>query len=164
MTFDDIWAARVPSGITITGTRATEHRSLGDYGTLFADYLAPFARLGTQFLLGGALGIDSLALLWLASETEASLTVVVPGTLPGQPADAQHAVAAVREQGRLAKLVELDHPDHPSIEGYHARNRWMVDRSDFVIGFPRRGDMGSGTWHTLEYAAGQGKPRLIVPA
>ncbi|WP_206185121.1 DNA-processing protein DprA [Thermoactinospora rubra] len=163
MTFDDMAADPVLSAITITGTRSTDHRPLGEYRLLFAQYLAPFALPGIRFYLGGARGIDSLALLWLASETQASLTVVVPGTLEGQPADARHAVALVRDQSRLAELVELAHPMHPSTEGYHHRNRWMVDRSDFVIGFPRGEDTASGTWYTLDYAATQNKPRLILP-
>ncbi|WP_217369967.1 hypothetical protein [Nonomuraea antri] len=130
---------------------------------MFVEYLAPFASRETRFYLGGAQGIDSLALLWLASETEASLVVVVPGTLTGQPADARHAVEAVREQERLAELVELRHPHHPSAEAYHSRNRWMVERSRFVIGFPHGDETSSGTWYTIEHGAGHGLPRLILP-
>lgn len=153
----------MPSAITITGTRSSSHRPLHEYPQLFADYIAPFACPSTNFFLGGAPGIDSLALLWLATETPASLTVTVPGNLAGQPADARHAVALTREQGRLGELVELGHPAHPSTESYYHRNRWMVDRSDFVIGFPRGNDPSSGTWYTLNYAAELGKPRLILP-
>ena len=39
----------------------------------------------------------------------------------------------------------------------------MVDRSGFVIGFPKGTDPHSGTWYTVNYAAAQGKPRLVVP-
>lgn len=153
----------VPSAITITGTRSTEHRAKADYECIFAEYLGPFARRGVAFYLGGARGIDSLALLWLAVETGADLHVVVPGTLAEQPADAREAVRMSRERGRLAELVELKSPVHPSVESYHRRNRWMVDRSDFVIGFPRVADKSSGTWYTLEYAALKDKARLILP-
>ncbi len=39
----------------------------------------------------------------------------------------------------------------------------MVDRGQLVIAFPRGEDQTSGTWYTVNYAAEQGKPRLIVP-
>lgn len=151
----------MPHAVTITGTRSTQHRGLVEYRALFDEYVAPFARPGTRFYLGGASGIDSLALLWLAAETEADLTVVVPATLAEQPADARHAVVTVRANGRLGELVELGGETRTS--GYHARNRWMVDRSEFVIGFPLLNGTSSGTEYTVNYAAEQGKPRLVVP-
>ncbi|WP_199565744.1 DNA-processing protein DprA [Spongiactinospora rosea] len=147
--------------MTITGSRATDHRRSDEYWAIFNTYLGPFARAGVAIYLGGASGIDSLALLWLSSETQASLIVATPGTLADQPADARRAVALARERDRLSELVELRHPRHPSTESYHARNRWMVDRSDFVLGFPK-GPSG-GTWYTLNYAAERNKPRLIHP-
>lgn len=148
--------------LTITGTRSTGHRPLQEYRGLFETYVAPFALPGVRFYLGGASGIDSLALLWLAAETEAVLSVVVPAALVDQPADARHAVSTVRRQGRLDQLVELGGICRTS--GYHARNRWMVDRSNFVIGFPlAENQEGGGTGYTLGYAAQQNKPRLVVP-
>ncbi|GII79114.1 hypothetical protein Sru01_40960 [Sphaerisporangium rufum] len=153
----------MPRAVTITGTRSTDHRPLGEYQALFREWLFPFAASGVRFYVGGARGIDSLSLLWLAAETEAELVVVVPGTLAGQPDDARQAVAVVRRQGRLEELIELDHPDHPSTEAYFHRNRWMVDRSEFVIGFPRSGSEGGGTWYTIGHAERQGKARLILP-
>lgn len=152
-----------PTSITITGTRATEHRRLGDYDALFADYLAPFAQEMTRFYIGGARGVDSLALLWLAAQASSKISVVVPRAVADQPADARQAIMTAQEAGRLGELVELRYAGHPSAEGYHHRNRWMVDRSRFVIAFPRGVDLTSGTWYTLNYAAEQGRPRLIVP-
>ncbi|MFC6080836.1 hypothetical protein [Sphaerisporangium aureirubrum] len=163
MTSDDVAAAALPDAITISGTRSTDHRPLVEYREIFAEYVAPFAAPGTRFYIGGASGVDSLTLLWLASETRAELVVVVPGVLSDQPADARRAVAVVRGRGRLGELVQLAHPAHPSAEAYHHRNRWMVDRSGFVIGFPRAGITEGGTWHTLHYAAEHRKPRLILP-
>ncbi|MFB6987668.1 hypothetical protein [Streptomyces sp. NPDC056304] len=46
---------------------------------------------------------------------------------------------------------------------YHARNRWMVDRTSMTIGFPHAAGPSTGTWQTIGYTAEQGKPRLIVP-
>ncbi|CNG04590.1 Uncharacterised protein [Mycobacterium tuberculosis] len=151
----------MPEAVTITGTRATEHRAAAEYWTIFEEYIGPFARPGVRFYLGGASGIDSLALRWLANETEAELTVAVPAKLADQPADARAAIVDAREAGRLAELVELGGPLQKV--GYFARNRWMVDRSALVIGFPRCGTRTSGTWYTLEYAANHDKPRLIMP-
>jgi hypothetical protein len=150
-----------PSAVTITGTRSTAHRDLEDYAALFGIYIRPFALPGTRFYLGGATGIASIALQWLAWETPADLHVVVPGRLEDQPADARHAVAMVRADSRLAELTELKGTlDTP---GYHARNRWMTDRSDMAIGFPLAGkDSGGAVW-TLEYARSAGLPCLIVP-
>ncbi|MFC4052866.1 DNA-processing protein DprA [Actinomadura syzygii] len=151
----------MPQAVTITGTRSTGHRVLREYRAVFDEYVRPFARPGVRFHLGGASGIDSLALRWLADETEAELVVIAPGRLTEQPKDAQDAVAGVRAGGRLAELVELG--GSLNTEGYFTRNRWMVDRSGFVIGFPLKGTTSSGTWYTIDYAANQHKPRLIMP-
>ena len=147
--------------VTITGTRSTGHRDLDSYAELFTNYLAPFADAETRFYVGGANGIDSLSLLWLAENTHAQITIVVPGTTRQQPAEAQHAVA--RSRGRITEVVELRAAELGG-PAFHARNRWMVDHSDMVIGFPLPGPQGrSGTWQTLNYGAEQGKPHLIVP-
>ncbi|MEV5749565.1 hypothetical protein AB0L00_17250 [Actinoallomurus sp. NPDC052308] len=153
----------MPAAITITGTRTTEHRPLGEYDAVFAEYLAPFADGATHFYIGGAIGIDSLALLWLATKARSKITVVTPGTLADQPFEARQAIATAQDKGRLSELIELRHPGHPSTEAYHFRNRWMVDRSEFVIAFPRNVDQTRGTWYTANYAAEQRKPHLIVP-
>lgn len=145
--------------VAITGTRRTGHRVLDEYARLFADYLGPFAE-GAHFYIGGAKGIDSLSLLWLAGNTTADLTVVAPGTVDQQPAEARQAIARTRE--RIKAVVELGAPELKA-PAYHARNRWMVDRSGMTIGFPFGDDPSSGTWQTLAYTADQGKPRLIVP-
>jgi hypothetical protein len=128
---------------------------------MFEEYVSPFAAPGVRFYLGGARGMDSLALLWLAGETETLLSVVVPAGIADQPADARHAVATAQDRGRLDELIELG--GEARTEGYHARNRWMVDRSTFVIGFPLGDDPTSGTWYTVNYAANQRKPRLVIP-
>ncbi|QIJ66535.1 hypothetical protein [Streptomyces sp. JB150] len=145
--------------VTITGTRSTGHRGPEEYAALFAGYLRPFAD-SAHFHIGGAKGIDSLTLLWIADNTAADITVVVPGTVDQQPAEARQAIARVRD--RIREIVELRAPELGS-PAYHARNRWMVDRSSMTIGFPKGEDPASGTWQTLNYTADQGKPRLIVP-
>jgi predicted Rossmann fold nucleotide-binding protein DprA/Smf involved in DNA uptake len=153
----------MPVAITITGTRSTGHRPLGEYDAVFAEYLAPFAGQATHFYIGGAIGIDFLALLWLVTEAKSKITVAVPGTAADQPTGAGQAIAIAQGEGRLSELIELRHSEHPSADAYHHRNRWMVDRSQFVIAFPHGVDQTRGTWYTANYAAEQGKPRLIVP-
>jgi hypothetical protein len=148
--------------VTITGTRSVPAAAGDRLDELFRDYLLPFASADLMFYVGGAVGIDSLTLTWLARNTNAALTVVTPCSLKDQPEAAQEAVEACRRAGRLAELVELG-GERLGTATYHARNRWMVDRSGFVVGFPVGEDDGSGTWYTLNYSAEQGKPRLIVP-
>ena len=145
----------------ITGTRETGHRDFTWYADLFGTYLAPWATDDAQFFIGGAKGIDSLSLLWLAGHSKSRITVVAPGTVAQQPAEARQAIERCRD--RIAEIVELGDAELRS-PAYHARNRYMVDRAQMVIGFPLEGPEGaSGTWQTLNYAASQGKPRLIVP-
>ncbi|MFE3830965.1 hypothetical protein [Streptomyces sp. NPDC059092] len=146
--------------VAITGTRSTGHRSLTEYAGLFAQYLGPFAPATSHFFIGGAKGIDSLSLLWLAGNTGAALTVVVPGTLDQQPADARQAITQTRD--RITEVVELGAAELCT-PAYFARNRWMVDHADMTIGFPLAGAPPTGTWQALNYTADQAKPRLIVP-
>ncbi|MFE6163861.1 hypothetical protein ACFQ7F_33665 [Streptomyces sp. NPDC056486] len=147
--------------VAITGTRSTDHRELTWFASVFGTYLGPFADDEAHFYIGGAVGIDSLSLLWLAGNSKSKITVVAPGTVEQQPADARQAI--VRCRNRIAEVVEL-RADELRTPAYHARNRWMVDHSDMVIGFPVEGPEGtSGTWQTINYGAEKGKPRLIVP-
>jgi predicted Rossmann fold nucleotide-binding protein DprA/Smf involved in DNA uptake len=144
--------------VAITGTRSTGHRDPDEYAALFESYLRPFA--GSRFYIGGAKGIDSLALLWLAGETAARITIVVPGRVDQQPAEARQAITRSRDS--IDEIVELKAVELRS-PAYHERNRYMVDRSSLTIGFPHHDEPQSGTWQTLNYAAALGKPRLIVP-
>lgn len=164
MTFDD--TAPGPAGrvrtITITGTRSIGEATATTLDSLFDRYLRPFARPDVQFFVGGALGIDTAALNYLAEHTNAAVTVAVPCTVDAQPGPAAEAIVRWREQGRLTQVVEIGAPALGA-PAYHSRNRWMVDRSEFVIGFPHGNEDASGTWYTLHHAARQGKPRLVVP-
>ncbi|MFD6585465.1 hypothetical protein ACFWED_01125 [Streptomyces anulatus] len=150
---------RIMRTITITGTRRTGHKTLAEYADLFEQYLGPFAP-AAHFYIGGATGIDSLALLWLADQTSAPITIVAPGTMGQQPDEARGAVA--RSRGRISEIVELAAAELRA-PAYHARNRWMVDHTSMTIGFPRAAEPSTGTWPTIDYTAEQGKPRLIVP-
>jgi hypothetical protein len=153
----------MPKAITVSGARVTNLRFAAANDELFAEYLAPFAAEHTQFYVGGAVGIDSLALRWLVEKSRAIVTVVVPATVADQPDNAQDEILAASRLGRLSEIVELRHPRFPEAEAYHARNRWMVDHSAFLIAFPHSTHSESGTWQTIHYAAASAKPRLIVP-
>lgn len=152
----------MPHTVTITGSRCTEHREPAEYGLLFDAYLRPFAGENSHIYVGGALGIDTLALDWLAEHTPVALTVVVPCTLADQPEQARQTVLSATRCTQRVSLVELGAP-RLGVEAYYARNRWMVDHSDLVIGFPHGDNPRSGTWYTIHYGAEHGRPRLIVP-
>jgi hypothetical protein len=81
MTFDDIVGGSVPHAVTIIDSRYPEHHEPAGYGLLFEAYLRPFAGEGPHVYVGGAPGIDTLALGWLVEHTPAALTVVVPCTV-----------------------------------------------------------------------------------
>jgi len=152
----------VARSVTISGTRSVDEETASRLDKLFDGYLRPFADPDAHFYLGGAAGIDTAALDWLSRHTRAALTVVVPCRVSDQPDAAVDTITGWMTRGRLTEIVELD-ADRLGTCAYHARNRWMVDRSCFVIGFPRGVEPTSGTWYTVNYAADQGKPRLVVP-
>jgi hypothetical protein len=153
----------VERSVAITGTRSIGDAPVDKLAEVFESYLRPFATPTAHFYVGGASGVDTAALQWLATNSEAALTVVVPCRIVDQPAGSFEVIDRLRGEERLADVVEMG----ATLLGkaaYHARNRWMVDHSGLVIGFPRGDEsVGGGTWYTLNYAAEQGKARLVVP-
>lgn len=152
--------------IAITGTRHVESRR-GVLEQMFERVLTPFADVPAAdrgWLLGGAAGVDTLALRFLAGLDSGHLTVAVPVRCVDQPADAQEVIKQAHAAGRIDQIVELDHSEGIGPEAFTTRNRWLVDHCDLVIGFPLAGtDDGSGTWETLKYAAELGRPYLVAP-
>jgi hypothetical protein len=149
--------------ITITGTRQTSDVDPDDLRELFLRYLLPFNLTTTHWYVGGATGLDTLALDWLRGVAIGKVTVVVPAELKNQPADAHAVIFTALAVRPSFELVELRDSRFPKAPAMHARNHWMVDRSGFVIGFPHRSKRSEGTRLTLEYAEGLGRPRLICP-
>lgn len=150
--------------IAVTGSRDTGGRNEAEFENLLAAYLGPFADADSHWQLGGASGIDTLALSWLLRHSVSHLTVAVPVRLADQPADARAPVENARAIGRLDQLVELAHPEGRGEAAYEIRNRWLVDHSALVVGFPLTSEPdGSGTWQTLQYAARRKLPRLVIP-
>jgi hypothetical protein len=153
----------VERSVAITGTRSVGDGPAGALAVAFEGYLRPFADSTAHFYVGGASGVDTAALQWLAKNSDSALTVVVPCRIIDQPVGSAEVIERLRDAGRVADVVEMG----ATLLGkaaYHARNRWMVDRCGFVIGFPRGDESaGGGTWYTLNYAAEQGRARLVVP-
>ena len=149
--------------VVVSGSRRTEHRPTAEYEALFAEFLAPFVSDDAVVYVGGAEGIDSLALTWLMANTTTRVVVAAPGTVSGQPAEARAAIAAAVERSARIEVVELRHPEFPSASAYHSRNRWMVDRAGLLVAFPHGDNPSSGTIYTANYAAERGLPRVIVP-
>jgi hypothetical protein len=79
---------------------------------------------------------------------------VVPYTLADQPEQARQTVLRATRHAQRVALVEL-YASQLGIEEYHARNRWMVNRGDLVIGFSHGDDPRSGTWYTIHYGTNQ---------
>lgn len=149
--------------VAITGTRSVGDGPVETLAVAFEAYLRPFSDAAARFFVGGASGVDTAALLWLAKNSGVALTVVVPCRIVDQPGVAAEVIEKLRGEERLAEVVELG-ATLLDKAAYHARNRWMVDRAGLVIGFPRGAESaGGGTWYTLGYAAAQGKARLVVP-
>jgi hypothetical protein len=151
--------------VAVTGTRAVPEPAPATVRTTLADHLEPYCAPDTTWLLGGAAGIDTLALTWLAERPDRGrIVVAVPVTVIAQPVVAGEAIRAARRARRLAKLVELNHPEGLGTAAYAARNRWLVERADLVVGFPLvPTDDGSGTWETMVYARSIGR-RVVVAA
>lgn len=149
--------------IAITGTR-TPGGADGALDGWFERYLAPFDGPRTTWVLGGAAGVDTLALQWLAEHGRGDLSVAVPVTVADQPEAAGAAIRAAEASGRLVQVVELRHATGIGADAFASRNRWLVDHGDFVIGFPATAtEDDSGTWETLNYARSLDRPVLVVP-
>jgi predicted Rossmann fold nucleotide-binding protein DprA/Smf involved in DNA uptake len=149
--------------IAITGTRTpgVDDEELADR---FGRYLAPFDGRTSTWMLGGAAGIDTLALRWLTRHGEGDLVVAVPVTTADQPVEAGAAIRRAEATGRLVQVLELRHPAGLGPEAFTVRNRWLVERSEFVVGFPATAtEDGSGTWETVNHARSLERPVLVVP-
>lgn len=149
--------------VAITGTRSIGDAPDEQLAELFTAYLGPFSDPDAHFYVGGASGVDTAALQWLATNSGSALTVVLPCRIIDQPPGSFEVIERLRGEERLAAVVEMGATLLGKV-AYHARNRWMVEHSGLVIGFPRGDESaGGGTWYTLNYAAEQGKARLVVP-
>lgn len=133
--------------IAITG-----HRDYPDRAALYRGLDGLRAR---EYYLGGARGIDSDALEYLArTQPESIRTVVVPNRITDQPASAR----AMIEQ-HANNVIELR---NTGADRYMIRNRYMVDHSTRVNAFYDFRETG-GTFNTIEYSRRIGRPLTITP-
>lgn len=73
-------------------------------------------------MLGGAAGIDTMALDWL--------------TGLDRPGEARLSIQKARERGLPVTIAERRHPSGVVTDAWTARNMFMVEESQVVIGFP----------------------------
>jgi predicted Rossmann fold nucleotide-binding protein DprA/Smf involved in DNA uptake len=151
------------TAVAVTGSRDVSGRGSDTVAQQFATFLGPFARIGARFLLGGAAGIDTLALDWL-SGAGVHCVVAVPVGVADQPAAARRSIHAALRSGAIERIVELDHPDGVGPRAWDARNRWLVEHCGVVVGFPASAEADmSGTWATLRYAVERDRATLVIP-
>lgn len=151
--------------VAITGSRELGARREADVIGAFNALALPFARTGMRWVLGGAAGIDTMALEWLAGlDRPGEALVAVPVTVADQPREARLSIHKARERGLPVTIAELRHPSGVGPDAWTARNMFMVEESQVVIGFPATDVPDqSGTWETLEYARRRRRALLIVP-
>ena len=128
----------------------TGHRDYPDRAALYRGLDQIQAR---QYYFGGARGVDSDALEYIARTQPGSVrTVVVPNRLSDQPASAR----AIINQ-HATEVIELRNtgPDR-----YMIRNRYMVDHSSRTVAFYDYRARG-GTYNTIEYARSQNKLGVV---
>ena len=133
--------------IAITG-----HREYPDRSALFNGLDRLRAR---EYFFGGARGVDSDALQYIARTQPRSIrTVVVPNRVLDQPVQARAMI-----QRHATRVIELR---NTGADRYMVRNRFMVDRSTRVHAFYDFRGRG-GTYNTIEYARSIGRNVTVQP-
>ncbi len=133
--------------IAITG-----NRDYADPGALYRG----LDRIGArQYYFGGARGIDTDALSYIAkTQPEAIRTVVVPNTLADQPVAAREAI-----RQHATNIIELK---NSGPNRYQLRNQYIVNKAEKTVGFYNYSGRG-GTYQTINYARSQGKLLEVNP-
>lgn len=143
----------LPDGdvVMVTGHR---HITSADVATVEREVAAEVAAGARRWVFGGAIGVDTVALLaaWGPSQ---HCTVIVPGTVAQQPAEARKVIEA-----RADSVVEMCAANLSSSAPYMLRNAAMVHASSRVLAFTDGGP--SGTRNAMEYARFQARPVRVV--
>lgn len=132
--------------IAITG-----HRDFSDIGAVYRGLDQLRAR---EYVFGGARGLDTEALKYLArTQADRLRTVVVANRVVDQPQVAREAIRRF-----ATRIVELRNtgPDR-----FMIRNRYMVDYATHLRAF-YDGRLRGGTYRTLQYARRLLKPFSIT--
>lgn len=111
------------------------------------------ASAATEVRIGGALGVDTIAIMALAAHP-AHVIVYVPYALRDQPAKAKAAVSEVADH-----VVELHLPR--SKGAYLARNAHMLDGADRLLAFTDGRSTGGTAW-MIRAARAAGIPVDVV--
>lgn len=137
----------MPTGLKVSDIIAISgHRDYPDPGAFYKGLDNLRAK---EYVFGGARGVDTDALKYLArTQPSARRTVVVPNRVQHQPYEAR---AAIRLHGQ--KVIELR---NTGADRYQIRNRFMVNRSTHTRAFYDFRGHG-GTYNTINYAKYSGK-------
>tara|TARA_R110002110_G_scaffold60703_2_gene170734 strand:+ start:306 stop:713 length:408 start_codon:yes stop_codon:yes gene_type:complete len=118
----------------------------------------------SEVIFGGAIGVDSAALLWAlyykkthSHKTFPQLTVILPCTLDEQPSDT-HEITQSADT-----VIELRCPitSKNGFQAYRDRNTEMITRADRLVAF-HNGNSKSGTRMAINIAGVQKKPHEII--
>ena len=143
----------MPQGLIVRDVIAiTGHRDYPDRASLFRGLDQLRAK---RYLFGGARGVDSDALEYIARTQPATTrTVVVPNRLIDQP---KLTIPITNKYS--TSVIELGNfgPGR-----FMTRNKYLVDNSDHVRAFYDFRGKG-GTFNTIEYSKLSGKPFSIQP-
>lgn len=110
-----------------------------------------------SWVFGGAIGVDTVALRAAREAGLSWLTVIVPGRVDQQPAEAQ---AAIRDCADVVVGMRGDLNTRGAGSAYRARNAAMVAEATEVLAFTDGGP--SGTRHCMETAREQARPVRVV--
>ncbi len=143
----------MPEGFVVEDIIAiTGHRVYPDRASLFRGLDQLQAR---TYLFGGAQGIDTDALEYIAKTQPHSLrTVIVPNRLVDQP-----SITIPITKKYSTSVLELGQTGPGR---YMNRNRYLVNNSNHLRAFYDFRKSG-GTYNTIRYARNTGKPLSITP-
>lgn len=141
---------RVEQVVAVTGHRYITAEDGATVARVVAEYPA------CKWVFGGAIGVDTVALRAAREAGLSWLTVIVPGRVDQQPAEAQ---AAIRDCADVVVEMRGDLSTRGAESAYHARNAAMVAEAE-VLAFTDGGP--SGTRHCMETAREQARPVRVV--
>jgi len=116
-----------------------------------------------EIVFGGAIGVDSIALLYALKFRENAklktpkLTVVVPDKLTDQPEGTRDVSAMADELVELKNTITSD----DGYNSYRLRNEYMVKRSNRIVAF-WDGSPRSGTFMTINLAKQHKKAYEVI--
>ena len=110
----------------------------------------------THFIAGNALGIDTWTSEIVLEKKKTNLNLILEIAQPYEGHNARR-----EEIKTILEKADIVHPvstKERRNDAYLDRNKYMVDKSDFVVAIFDDSDPHSGgTWHTLDYAMQKGK-------